>query len=317
MASIADGAWPTMITPFTAANSIDEVALAAMVDWYLARGVSGLFAVCQSSEMFFLTLQERLQLARRVVQLVDGQVQVIASGHVSTDQDAQVDEVLQMVDTGVDAVVLVTNRFAAESDPDATWRLSLERFLSRIPETVSLGFYECPYPYKRLLSPELLAWCASTERFVFLKDTSCDLGRIEAKLAVAAGIKLYNANAATLLGSLRAGAAGYSGVMGNFHPQLYAWLCRHWQEAPERADRLQAFLGVSSAIEARAYPVCAKHYLGLEGIPISLQTRTRRPSDLIDGFRREVAQLQQLTGLCEAAYLDGYSRDATTQVATP
>ncbi|MGC9469574.1 MAG: dihydrodipicolinate synthase family protein [Anaerolineae bacterium] len=299
---IARGVWPTMVTPFTEADALDDVALAELVGWYLNHGVDGLFAVCQSSEMFFLTLAERLRLARRVVELVDGRVEVIASGHVSADLDRQVDEVLRMADTGVDAVVLVTNRLAFESEPDDRWKQNLEILLSQIPESIRLGFYECPYPYRRPLTPELMAWCAETGRFVFLKDTSCDLNEIEAKLAVAGEILLYNANAATLLGSLQAGAAGYSGVMGNIHPQLYAWLCRQWEAEPTRATELQAFLGVSSAIEARAYPVCAKYYLQQEGVPISLHTRTRPASDLIYSFRREMDQLRLLTLSYAASY---------------
>ena len=35
---------------------------------------------------------------------------------------------------------------------------------------------------------------------------------------------LFNANAQTLLPSLELGAAGFSGVMANFHPDLYARL---------------------------------------------------------------------------------------------
>ena len=89
--------------------------------------------------------------------------------------------------------------------------------------------------------------------------------------------------------------------MGNFHPQLYAWLCRNWQADPAGAERLQAFLGVSSALEARAYPVCAKHYLQLEGVPIALYTRARPALDLIDAFRREMAQLRAMTAEYEAA----------------
>ena len=95
--------------------------------------------------------------------------------------------------------------------------------------TFHWGFYECPYPYKRVLSAENIKWCADTGRFFFLKDTCCDARQIQEKLKVLKGtqLKLYNANTATLLESLRGGAAGYSGVMANFHPELYEWLCKN------------------------------------------------------------------------------------------
>ena len=48
-------------------------------------------------------------------------------------------------------------------------------------------------------------------------------------------MKLYNANTSTLLESMKYGAAGYSGVMANFHPALYAWLLENWEKEPEKA----------------------------------------------------------------------------------
>ena len=70
--SIPVGVWPTMITPFTDQDQLDFHALAAMVEWYVEHEVAGLFAVCQSSEMFFLSLEERVELARRCVEMAAG-----------------------------------------------------------------------------------------------------------------------------------------------------------------------------------------------------------------------------------------------------
>lgn len=300
--TMADGVWPTMITPFTEDDTLDLEALERLVEWYLDRGVDGLFAVCQSSEMFELALAERVRLAEAVVELVDGRVGVIASGHISDDPDDQVEEVTRIAATGVDAVVLVTNRFASAGESDAVWQERLAHFLERIPDLISLGFYECPQPYKRVLTPKMMKWVGVTGRFIFLKDTCCALDLIEAKLAVAGDVKLYNANAATLLGSLQMGAAGYSSVMGNVHPQLYGWLCRHWADEPARAARLQDFLGVSSWMGRCEYPTSAKYYLQLEGVPLTLHGRVRYADALGSSNRLEVEQLHRLTQRYDAEY---------------
>ena len=44
-----NGVWPVMLTPFTDTGRVDYKALEALIQWYEERGVSGLFAVCQSS----------------------------------------------------------------------------------------------------------------------------------------------------------------------------------------------------------------------------------------------------------------------------
>jgi 4-hydroxy-tetrahydrodipicolinate synthase len=297
MTTIADGVWPTMITPFTDANTLDLSALESLVAWYLDRGVDGLFAVCQSSEMFYLSLEERVRLARAVVEFAAGRVGVVASGQISEALEAQVEEVSRIAETGVDAVVLVTNRFAQADEDDAAWIGNVERFLDHIPQEIALGWYECPYPYKRLFSPATLRWCIDSGRFIFLKDTCCDLDTIAARQAMMQGtsFKLYNANAATLLASLQLGVAGYSSVMANFHPELYAWLCRNWRRAPEQAQELQAFLGVASLMGGQVYPVNAKYYLQLEGVPIALECRTRRADELRSDHKLQVEQLRTLS----------------------
>lgn len=47
------GAWPVMLTPFTDQGAVDYDGLGKLIDWYMINGASGLFAVCQSSEVFF------------------------------------------------------------------------------------------------------------------------------------------------------------------------------------------------------------------------------------------------------------------------
>ena len=59
-----NGVWPVMLTPFTDDNRVDYDSLEKLINWYIENGVAGLFADCQSSEMFFLSLEERVELAR-------------------------------------------------------------------------------------------------------------------------------------------------------------------------------------------------------------------------------------------------------------
>jgi len=78
--TIPDGVYPTMITPYTEEGRIDYDALEKLVEWHIERGVAGLFAVCQSSEMFHLSLRERLELARMSIRFVHGRVPVPCVG---------------------------------------------------------------------------------------------------------------------------------------------------------------------------------------------------------------------------------------------
>lgn len=292
-----NGVWPVMLTPFTKDNQVDYESLGRLVDWYIEAGVAGLFADCQSSEMFFLSLEERVKIAEFVKKRADGRVQVVASGHVSDSIEEQALELNKIAETGVDAVILLTNRLAAENESDDVWLERLQQLLTMIDSDIPLGFYECPYPYKRLLTPKLLAWCAEQGRFYFIKDTSCDIDNIKAKLEVLKGsnLKLFNANTSTLLESLREGAQGFSGVMANFHPELYVWLVENYQREPEKAGLLEDFLTISSMIERQVYPVNAKYYQEKIGNFSSTYTRVRKDSLLNPTGKKEVDQLCDLT----------------------
>lgn len=287
MKEIANGVWPVMITPFTADNQIDYRGVQAIIDWYADHKVTGIFAVCQSSEMFFLTKEERFELAKYVIEHGHEKgMGVVVSGHVAPALEDQVAEAQAMVDMGADSFVFISNQFAAQDESEDVAKERIQYLIDHV-KADSFGIYECPYPYKRVISPELLKWIASTGKFAFLKDTCCDLDQLKAKCEAVKGtpLKIFNANAATLLESMRFGVAGYSGVMANFHADLYAWLIENYQNPAEaeRAEQMMAFLGAASMVECQVYPVNCKYHMNLMGVPMTLVTRSREPLELTNG----------------------------------
>ena len=104
-----EGIVPVMITPFTDGGEIDYESLERLIEWYIANGSDALFAVCQSSEMLFLSLKERVELAKFVVKKTAGRIPVVASGHISDDPFSQAEELAAAANTGADGVVLVSN----------------------------------------------------------------------------------------------------------------------------------------------------------------------------------------------------------------
>jgi len=295
------GCWPTMITPFTEDNHVDFKAIPRMVEWYIRKGCDGIFAVCQSSEMFFLSKQEKLDTARAVKNAAAGRVKVIASGHTAQGLSEQIDELGMMAETGVDAVVLVSNRLARENEGEDIFRKNAETVFSQLPD-VSFGLYECPYPYRRLLTTEFLADCARTGKLIFLKDVSCANEILVERIKAVKGMELaiFNANTSTLLDSLIAGADGYNGVMANFHIDIYKWLYLNFAAMPELARKVSDFLTVAAVTEARAYPVSAKYHMDKTGIPMSLVTRSRDKSCLNENAMHEVDSLIRMENAMRA-----------------
>ncbi len=282
---IVSGVYPTMLTPFNEDQSIDYDALKRLVEWYIDRGIDGLFAVCQSSAMFELSREERAKLLLKTVEYTSGRCPVMASGHVSDTIEGQIDDMKAMEAAGADALVLVSNRLAAPWESDKVWLSNLEKLMKGLSDDIPLGFYECPYPYKRVLSTDVVKELIEMDRFEFIKDTCCDPEMITERAAASKGTKLkfFNANAATLLFSLKEGYAGYSGIMTNFHTDLYYRLCHDWKEMGADANELQNYLGMASTIECQFYPANARYSLMKEGVFTNLISR------------RQDARLRQMT----------------------
>lgn len=257
-----EGIIPVMLTPFQDDGRIDYPGLARLIEWYIAHGADALFAVCQSSEMMALSLEERVDLGRFVVEQAAGRVPVVVSGHVSDDIGQQRAELTAMGGVGADALILVTNRLDPRREGTGAFRQTLATLLDAVPGDLPLGLYECPAPYRRLLSDEELAHCAGTGRFIMLKDVSCDLATVKRRLALTRGtpLRILNANAAIAWDAMKAGAPGFNGVFTNFHPDLYKWLRLEGDRHPELARELATFLVLAAVSESLGYPALAKLY---------------------------------------------------------
>ena len=242
MKAIPCGVYPVMITPYNQDNSIDYGAVDAIVDYYYSMGCHGIFAVCQSSEMFFLSENERAQLAERVVRASAGRMCVVASGHTSAAFEDQVRELKRIQDAGVDAVVMISSLLARRDQG----------------EDVAIG------NMKRLLD-----------------------ALISHRLQLAAGrVQIFNANAETFYDTLLDGASGFSGIMANYHADLYVWLIKHYLDKPILARKVAAFLALFSAAEGWTYPVNAKYHMGRVGVPMEIISRVCDCSGFMDSIDR-------------------------------
>lgn len=299
------GSYPTMITPYTADGKVDYDTARKYVRWYFENGCAGVFAVCQSSEIFYLSTEEKAKLNRVVYDTATElyketgrRMNVVSSGHTSDTIEAQANELKCVIESGTDALILITNRLDPNHEGDDVWIRNAEALLRLLPENVNLGLYECPYPYKRLVTPRILRWCLSTGRFYFMKDTSCDMSIMGERLEILKGTQfaLLNANCQTLLASLRAGGKGYCGIMANFHPRLYTWLCENYEKDPKTAELLQGVLGTFGFTEAgQPYPLNAKYHMTLSGIPTANVARNRKSEELTPYVCDCTAQMKAVT----------------------
>jgi len=301
--------FPTMITPYKADGNIDYDMASQYVDWYFKNGMNGIFAVCQSSEIFFLTLEERIALNRCVYERAKElekesgkRFTIVSSGHVSHTLDEQARELNAIWESGTDALILITNRLDPDNEGDEVWIENCKKLIAMLPKDAKLGLYECPHPYKRLVTPKILDFCLETGRFYYIKDTCCDSAEIARRIKQLEGsrFKLLNANCQTFLESMRNGGMGYCGIMCNFHPKLYAWLGENFEKEPEKADLVQSVIGTFGFTEVGLpYPLTAKYHMNLCGNPTNNIARNRKSIELTDYGRSCIEQMKFATDALE------------------
>jgi len=267
---------PVMLTPFKDNGEIDYNALTQLTEFYLEAGASGLFANCLSSEMFELTDQEKIKTVEHIVKVANGVVPVLATGTFGGPVAQQTDFVKQIYQTGIQAVIIITGLLAEENDSDTVFNDRIFDLMDQT-EKIPLGFYECPVPYKRVLSADQLKQFVSTNRVIYHKDTCLDINQIKDKLKAVEGYNfgLYDAYMGHAVESLKAGVSGLSCIQGNFFPELIVWLCKNYNDENLKVevDKVQQFLIDNMDVMHEVYPVVAKYYLQKRGLNISTFTR--------------------------------------------
>ena len=279
---------PVMLTPFKDNGVIDYERLTELTEFYIKSGASGLFSNCLSSEMFELSEQERLKVVKHVVNVTGGAVRVVAAGTFGGEISSQADFVKKIYETGVDAVIVLANMLANQGEPDEVFNDHMFKLLD-LTDHIPMGFYECPEPYKRLISPEQLKIFVSTNRIIYHKDTCLDIDQVKLKLKAANMQKfgLYDAYMGHAVASLKAGASGLSCIQGNYWPELIDNLSLAAEVA-----RVQQFLIEKMGVMHHVYPVTAKYYLQKRGLSLSTFTR-RQVGEFTQEIKNNIGHLYE------------------------
>jgi 4-hydroxy-tetrahydrodipicolinate synthase len=270
---------PVMITPYNLKAEVDLDVVTTLIEFYLAAGVKGFFANCLSSEMFSITEDERLNLTAHIVKQVRGRVPVVATGSFGMTIADKALFIRKIHDTGIDAAIMITGHFAKEEDADDVLLRNFEQLFQATGD-IPLGMYECPAPYKRIISPAVFRQLLSANRLIYHKDTSITHENVQAKLDILketnnTSMEFYDAHTPNAAFSLQLGAKGMSSISGNFYPEVMVWMVNNATNPDKQEDVkwLQEELTKVDPLIHIAYPMSAKYFLQKRGLPIRTISR--------------------------------------------
>ena len=197
-----DGIYSLMLTPFFEDRSIDYNTYEKYAEWQVEQGVDHLFAVCGSSEMKELTLEERLKLATLTVKH-KGETTVVATANIEPTKEGNLEEIKKMEQTGVDGLVLTTKGMGDDDD-------KLVEYIKELASSTSLPvfLYEFPGFQPHLMSGKAYGELTKDGLIWGIKDTTCSLELIKDKIANKGASTIIQANMPYLFDSYVAGARG-------------------------------------------------------------------------------------------------------------
>ena len=265
------GVFSLLLTPFHKDGKIDWNVYKKYVDWQLTFNPNGLFAVCGTSEMKWLALEERLQLAKIAVQRA-GTTPVIATANLDVNKFFHKEEIKRMTETGVSGVVIVPPPKLGRNQSElGSYIMELAK-IAKVPVYI----YEWPLTDPYFISSELWECLSRDHNIKGIKDTTCTLQDIKEKIAKSSSdMTVFQANAPFMLDSIIAGAKGIMSVTSASFNEL---VINFWQEVNQdpfsnRVKALHQQIVYLDSILRYGYPATAKYLAKLQGINMNLYCR--------------------------------------------
>lgn len=262
------GVYSLLLTPFKEDRSIDFDVLAQYAEFQAATKPQHLFAVCGSSEMSSMNLEERLKIASTVVGKA-GDIPVIATANLEPSWLAQVEEVKRMEATGVSGLVFVTKGYGDNQERMLAYLSELSTY-TELP----IVLYEFPGCSPARMEADTYRKLVETGRFVSIKDTTCLMPKIMEKIAVQGESAVLQANIPYLFEAYEAGARGVVATPTTCGSHLFV---KMWDEYSNgkiaEAKKTHEHICLLDNAMDSGFCATAKYLVSLQGVPMNWYTR--------------------------------------------
>lgn len=256
-----NGIYSLMLTPYNDDLSVNYKGYEEYAVWQAEQGVDHLFAVCGSSEMANLTLEERIKLAELTVKN-KGNTTVVATANMEPSWFAQVEEVKRMSQTGVDGLVFTTKGFGNDEDRLVTYVAELKQYTD-----LPVFMYEFPGLQPHLISGDAYGRLVKECGVCGIKDTTCSAEKIKDKIDQKGDSCIIQANMPYLFEAFKMGARGVMATPtacgGAFFQRFYeAFMSGDMALAEQRYNEI---ILLDNAID-NGFNCSAKYLVNLQGV---------------------------------------------------
>lgn len=272
------GSMVALITPMTASGQVDESALEALVGFHLDNQTDAIVAVGTTGESATLSHQEHQHVVKRVVEIVDKQIPVIAgTGSNSTAEAMALTAAAHEV--GADAALLVAPYYNKPNQE------GLFQHFKALAEGVAIPqiLYNVPGRTVSDILPDTVDRLASINNIVAIKEATGDMARAKTLIDRCGDrIDILSGDDPTAFELILLGGKGNISVTANIVPQLMHDICA----AALAGDRERAV-----ALDDRAKPLHNALFTDPNPIPVKWALAKMGYGD-VNGIRLPLVPLE-------------------------
>ena len=215
------GSMVALVTPMKADGSVDEQALAKLVDWHIEQGTAAIVSMGTTGESATLDTEEHCAVIRKTLGMVAGRIPVVAgTGANSTTEAIELTNCAKAA--GADACLLVTPYYNKPTQEGLYLHHKAVAEAVDIPQIL----YNVPGRTACDMLPETAGRLSTLKNIVGIKEATGDLGRIQ-RIRELAGdeFALYSGDDATGCEFMLMGGQGVISVTANVCPNAMSRLC--------------------------------------------------------------------------------------------
>jgi 4-hydroxy-tetrahydrodipicolinate synthase len=290
------GVITALVTPFREDGSVDLEMLEELVEFQINHGVKGLYPIGTTGEGLLLTPEEKRNVIKKVIEVVDGRIKVIPQVGSLTLQET-VDLGLFARDCGADGVGLLPPfYYTIPAEGITDYFITVAKVLDPLPAAL----YNIPTNAKNSVTVQITkAVVAQAPNVIGIKDTSKDLGLFESFIStMGPDFAVIVGADALFYASLAVGGSGTVTAAGNAYPELFVQLYDAFQSGDwESARMLQYRINEVRAIIKAGPPLASyKAVLNLRGVKVGGMRRpfrdvTSQEMEMLDSRLHEIGAL--------------------------
>ncbi|HEY7061015.1 MAG TPA: dihydrodipicolinate synthase family protein [Chloroflexota bacterium] len=289
------GIFPYLISPIEDdTGRVREQALRALVEHLIGRGVHGLSPLGSTGEFAYLTLEQRAEIVRIVVDAAAGRVPVLPGVAAFATDDAR-RQAERYVGLGAAGLVLMLQTFFPVT------HAGIERYFQTVAEAVDVPI--CLYSNPGLtvdLPPAVVGALSHMPNILYYKEASGNTGRILSVMnLVGDRMQMFSASAHIPLVVFQLGGVGWMAGPACLIPGECVRLWElsqagQWEEALRLQRRLWR---INEAFQKHSLAACVKAGLQLQGFDVGGPIPPQEPLSqaVLDDVRASLHEAQGAT----------------------